>query len=332
MDIEIQKRLVIGIFASLTFVASLASAETVDDWIMRAYEGKAEPNYCAEKAIAADPTNPKGYYIRGLFVVENPRADEAALKGAVADLNKALELAPNMADALVARADAHERLGETTAAEKDLQQARVLRKTGKTYELSQLDEQIKVKHGNPNVLMDRAFTRMRSGDYRGAISDFEAYQAAVGGSHNSQVFTFKASAFESLGDIDGAIAAYTEGIHYFPEYPRLYEQRGRVRAIAGDKEGCVRDQLKYQDLVKEGKRRRIAELSEAIDRDSRLTYLLEERAKILIDLGEYDLAEKDIKAMEESDPLDFQTKRLKRMLEERIKQHNEMNGSVKDTQ
>lgn len=308
-----------GIFVSFTVMAPLVSAETVEDWIMRAYEGKADPEYCAEKAIATDPTNPKGYYIRGLFVVENPRADEAALKRAVADFNKALELAPNMADALVARADAQARLGAAAAAEKDLQQAKILRKSGKTYELRQLDEQVKDEHGNPNILLDRAFARMRTGEYRGAISDFEAYQAVVGAGYDMQVFIYKANACESLGDIDAAIAAYTEGIRYFPENPRLYEQRGRVRAIAGDKEGCVRDRLKYQGLVKEGQRQRVAELSEAIDRDPKSTYLLKERAEILIRLGEYDLAEKDIKTMEESDPLDIQAKRLKKRLEERKK-------------
>ncbi len=319
MDISNRKRLMMGIFVSFTVMAPLVSAETVEDWIMRAYEGKADPEYCAEKAIATDPTNPKGYYIRGLFVVENPRADEAALKRAVADFNKALELAPNMADALVARADAQARLGAAAAAEKDLQQAKILRKSGKTYELRQLDEQVKDEHGNPNILLDRAFARMRTGEYRGAISDFEAYQAVVGAGYDMQVFIYKANACESLGDIDAAIAAYTEGIRYFPENPRLYEQRGRVRAIAGDKEGCVRDRLKYQGLVKEGQRQRVAELSEAIDRDPKSTYLLKERAEILIRLGEYDLAEKDIKTMEESDPLDIQAKRLKKRLEERKK-------------
>jgi tetratricopeptide (TPR) repeat protein len=243
-----------------------------------------------------------------------------------------LELAPDLADALVARADAHARLGAATAAEKDLQQAKILRESGKTYELRRLDKQVKDEHGNPNVLLDRAFARMRTKEYRGAISDFEAYQAVVGYGYDVQVFIYKANACESLGDIDASISAYTEGIRYFPENPRLYEERGRVRAIAGDKEGCVRDRLKYQELVKEGQQQRVAELSEAIDRNPKLTYLLKERAEILIRLEEYDLAEKDIKTMEESDPLDFQAKRLKIMLGERIKQHKSMNGSVSDPQ
>lgn len=297
--------------------------DTVEEWIMRAYEGKDDPLYCATKAIEAEPDNPKGYYFRGLFVVENPHADKVALQKAVDDLDKALAIAPNMTQALVARADARAKLGNKESAEADIRRAEALRKASATYELQQADERIRAAPKDADTILNRGFVKMKNKDYRGAISDFDAYQAAVGKGNNMQVFVHKARAQELLGDVDAAIATLTEALHYFPEQARLYEQRSRLREIKGDREGNLKDKMSYQALVRKSKRESITELSESIARNPEAIYLLKKRAELFVQLGDYDLAEKDLENIESSGLTDIQTKRLRKKLKERIKQRVE---------
>ncbi len=72
-----------------------------------------------DKAIEADPKNPKAYYARGFAYLTSSKD----MKKAILDFNKAIELDPQYAQAYLMRGRAHEALGDKDQAKADREKA-----------------------------------------------------------------------------------------------------------------------------------------------------------------------------------------------------------------
>ncbi|WP_298912142.1 tetratricopeptide repeat protein [uncultured Nostoc sp.] len=56
---------------------------------------------------------------------------------------------------------------------------------------------------------------------------------------------------QKKGDLQGAIAAYTEAIRLNPNFAQAYTNRGVVRADLGDNKGAITDLQQAADIFKQ---------------------------------------------------------------------------------
>jgi tetratricopeptide (TPR) repeat protein/predicted aspartyl protease len=160
-------------------------------------EKPAEPNAKAEPAPDADaPKDAEGYSRRGAGFAA--RQDYAK---AVADLDKACELAPSEPRYFYQRAQVHLALRQPFLARADL------------------DQVIKLKPDDVPALVERAALRRTGGERAGAVADLDAADAAAPPQSGERLRM--AAEYEALGRLPKAIANFESWIAVHPDDSRL---------------------------------------------------------------------------------------------------------------
>lgn len=178
------------------------------------------------------------------------RLETQDLDGALAALDKAIELKPDFAEAYFQRQRLHMMRGAMDAALADLDKALlidpemklayVLRgrirmmKSDTKGALSDLDNATGKGHRSDEVYSSRAHLRMMTGDYEGAISDFNTAISMNPG--RIAFYLGRGSARSRTDDDNGALADYTQVIDRFEQ-----EERDRRAAGKGERKATPFD-------------------------------------------------------------------------------------------
>jgi tetratricopeptide (TPR) repeat protein len=137
------------------------------------------------------PDGPEGWNNRG--AARYARGDVA---GALADLDRALDLRPEYPEALNNRGIVRHRLGDAAGA------------------LADFDRALGLRPRYAEALNNRAVTRMAIGDLAGALADFDR---AIGVRPDyADAYHGRAAALHAWGDCDGALADYTRVLDRIP--------------------------------------------------------------------------------------------------------------------
>ncbi len=189
-------------------------------------------NYAAavatfDKAIAANPSDPEGYRLRG-----RSKRETGDLSGSLSDLNTAIKLAPNDYQAVLGRGLTKQRMNDSAGAMADFTRGIQLNPTyagGYAYrgylKLGQKDYQgakadydqaIAIDPGNANYYINRGNTRSALKDHRGAISDYD--RALSIDPRNAITLNNRGWSKEQLGDLTGALADYEASLAIDPNY------------------------------------------------------------------------------------------------------------------
>ncbi len=91
------------------------------------------------------------------------------------------------------------------------------------------------------------FNRLKKGDYRGAIEDFN--KAIEIDPNNSDNFNNRGIARSELGDHQGAIEDYTRAIALDPNDAAAYSNRGNSKSKLKDYEGAISDYSKAIEIA-----------------------------------------------------------------------------------
>jgi tetratricopeptide (TPR) repeat protein len=101
------------------------------------------------------------------------------------------------------------------------------------------------------ALKERGYAKLFSGDHRNAIADFT--EMIYKWPAKPEGFTLRASAYESVGELQRAIEDYTSAITIDPKHPYAYLQRGRIKVQSGDLHGAIFDFSSDMEFSKEGR-------------------------------------------------------------------------------
>ena len=199
------------------------------------------------------PQTAQDYLKSGFVHFQNGNAD-----GALADVNRALELNSNYVDALYLRAALRSKKGDTAGVLADYNKIIELVPSAPGVEVvyhnrsmmrlankdmdGALDDLNKAVSINPKVgaiYNGRAIVRLQKGDLDGALAD---YEKAI------ELNPALPSSFLGRGyfryqkrDFERAIADFTKAIELKPDYADAYVDRGIVRGLKGDVIGAVAD-------------------------------------------------------------------------------------------
>jgi tetratricopeptide (TPR) repeat protein len=143
------------------------------------------------------------------------------LEGAIASLDKAIELKPNYALAYFQRSRLQVMRGGIDAS------------------LADLDKAILIDPELTDAYPARAHLRMMKNDIKGALSDFD--NAIVRGFRSDTVYSQRAAMRMMTGDFKGAIADSDVAISMNPNRIGNYLGRGSAREAAGDRDGAIAD-------------------------------------------------------------------------------------------
>lgn len=148
------------------------------------------------------------------------------LDGALAALDKAIELKPDSAEAYFQRHRLHMMKGAVESALTDLDKALLI------------DPEMKLAY------VMRGQIRMMKGDMKGALSDLDN---AVGkGYRSDEVYSSRANVRMMSGDYVGAISDFNTAISMNPGRIGFYLGRGSARAASGDEDGALAD---YTEII-----------------------------------------------------------------------------------
>jgi len=304
-------------------VSGTIAAQTPDDLTKRAIDaGDVKKAFeLIDKALDIDPEYAPAYIVKAGIYAELDDYD-AAFRAC----DKAIEIAPHYREAYEARALLKEKKGDIQGAKDDRLIQQKLIQEGKSYwldkankDLAQAEEALKKQQAlqgpektgkkearssrYAKALLERARAKLRNGDYKEAIEDYNRYQQTV--QLNSHAFTGKAYAQKKLNDFEGAIKTYTELLSYYPEITTFYEERAKLYEEMGEKEKAERDRAAVKYLHWKNKKESEETCTEQIKKypDRKLAYL--DRANFRIQLGNYEGAIEDYqKAKELSGPED----------------------------
>ncbi len=139
--------------------------------------------------------------------------DDGDAAGAITDLDKAIKLNPNDAEAYKYRAKAKAKLGNLVGAIADYNQA------------------IKLKSDDDYAYSHRGMAKSELGDHDGAIDD---HDKAIRLSPKSAYFyNNRGEAKRSVGDYAGAVEDYNQAIKLNPKYSTAYYHRGLAKEALG---------------------------------------------------------------------------------------------------
>jgi WD40 repeat protein/tetratricopeptide (TPR) repeat protein len=173
------------------------------------------------KAISADPTITKAYYIRGLCEASMGQFDQA-----LADLDRAIVLDPRFGSAYRHRGKLRMQRGQLKEAIAD--ETRAL-------DLFPMDAE---------AYLFRGFCRTDLQDFAGSRDDFARGLELLAEPETEQQFSQRASGRHALGDYAGAVLDYARALELLPETAIFYLGRSQPRLNSGDAEGALRDLAK----------------------------------------------------------------------------------------
>jgi len=142
-------------------------------------------------------------------------------EGAIEDLNQAIKLEPQNAQAYNRRGDAYYRLGDYEQAQTDSSQA------------------ILLNPQDANAYFDRGFAYYELGKYKEAIADYT--QAIKLNSENAYAYYGRGIARTQLKDNKGAIGDFSKAIALKPQYTEAYLQRGILRRRLKLRQAAIQD-------------------------------------------------------------------------------------------
>jgi tetratricopeptide (TPR) repeat protein len=190
-------------------------------------------------SIAEQPVSLAAYFERA-----NQRAGNGDLEGAIADYTHILERDPHNLQAYFQRGQTYNLLGQEAAALSDLNQAihwARMRSLGQLKHfsgtLSETIQTLKTALNKPTmseVKLDCATGKT----IEASIAD---YTRTLATQPSAAAYFNRAQSRALLGDLQGAIADYTETIRLDPNYPQAFYRRGLNRSALGDTSGATQD-------------------------------------------------------------------------------------------
>lgn len=175
---------------------------------------------CLTLAIFASPTLAQSA-AEDHLKTSRARLQNRDLDGALATLDKAIELKPDFAEAYVQRNRLHMMKGAMDSALADLDKALLI------------DPEMK------QAYFERGRIRMMKNDMKGALSDLDN---AIGrGYQSDEVYSSRANLRVMTRDFEGAISDFNTAISMNPGRIGHYLGRGAARSVAGDYDGALLD-------------------------------------------------------------------------------------------
>ena len=169
-----------------------------------------------DKAINLKPNYEEAYNNRG--IVKRHKGD---LEGAIADYTEAINLKPNYEEAYNNRGFAKRHKGDPEGA------------------IADLDKAINLKPNYAEAYNNRGVAKRHKGDLEGAIAD---YTEAINLKPNYvRAYCNCGVAKRHKGDLEGAIADLDKAINLKPNYENAYNNRGAAKIYKGDLEGAIAD-------------------------------------------------------------------------------------------
>jgi len=190
------------------------------------------------ESIVCDPTidlgnNASAYIERsaaclGLMIEDRLRRNpDQALK----DANRAVELAPERADAYAARAMSHAWRGSLGQAIADATVA------------------IMLEPDNDQWYRERSFYMFQVDDLAGSLADLE--QAIVVSPDEMDLYLFRSSTLEELGRTDEAIAGIQEAMMLFPDSAELIRRLGDLYFMTGQDQLALETYQRFNAVASE---------------------------------------------------------------------------------
>lgn len=102
---------------------------------------------------------------------------------------------------------------------------------------------------NIELLVDRAFTADRVGNYRAAITDLD--RALSHAPNRADILVYRASAHRYLGQPEAAMADIDMALRLDPQNPEGLLERGNLKRLAGDDAGAREDWLEVTRVAPE---------------------------------------------------------------------------------
>lgn len=269
------------------------------------------------QAVVKDPNLVYAYAGRGLR-----KQELGDITGAIADFTKAIETNPLFRDAYVWRAEARKQQGDTRGYRQDLQAAEEARKRG-DHAMAELNRGTQSPQDQAQGYLERARHKKNKGDNSGAVEDYNRYLALVGRPKNHLVLFERANAKKRSGDVDGALDDYSTVLRMFPGNADAYAKRAALRRESGDTEGADADLQSLRAIQRAAKLTKVEQLTEALEATPDSSYLLLQRSRLLLDIGNYTNALHDARAVREDDPNVIQAKRLEKKIQRVIREQSQ---------
>jgi tetratricopeptide (TPR) repeat protein len=159
-----------------------------------------------DQAIGLDPTFSRAFTSRGYCKTQKTPPDYA---GALADFSKAVELAPDSAEAYVLR-------GEILFRQKSFKAA-----------LADFEKGAGLDSSYPRVFYDRGLARVQVGDLAGALSDLNK-QVELD-SADVWAYIGRADIRRAMGDVPGELADLNKAVQVDPKCAQAYKDRGALQ-------------------------------------------------------------------------------------------------------
>jgi tetratricopeptide (TPR) repeat protein/S1-C subfamily serine protease len=169
-----------------------------------------------DMAIRIAPQYVKAYYSRG--VAKSNLGDE---KGAMADYDMAIRIAPQYADVYLIRGEAKSKLGDKKGAMAD-------------YDMS-----IRIDLQYADAYLNRGNVKAELGDKKGAIADYD--MAIRINPKYAKAYSNRGAVRSQLGDKQGAISDDNMAISIDPQSAVAYYNRGNGKSNLGDEKGAIAD-------------------------------------------------------------------------------------------
>ena len=177
--------------------------------------------------VAPPPVAPPSAH--ALLGQAGAKARGGDLRGALADLDRAVALDPGLARAWRERALARGLLGDLSGA------------------LADLDQALELDPRDGNTLVERAAARRTAGDLAGAIRDLD--QAVAVAPDMGAAWYNRGNARWAAGDVRAGIEDFTRAIEVDPLLAEAYVNRANARADVGDREGALEDYARALELA-----------------------------------------------------------------------------------
>ncbi len=136
--------------------------------------------------------------------------DRGNYLGAIADLNRAIELDPNFARAYSNRGNTKDELGDSSGAIADYNRA------------------IELNPKYDGAYLNRGITKYNLGDYQGSIADYNKLLKI--NPNNSDAYNARGVSRNKLGDYSGAIADFDRAVKINPNNSLALDNANGVRA------------------------------------------------------------------------------------------------------
>jgi tetratricopeptide (TPR) repeat protein/tRNA A-37 threonylcarbamoyl transferase component Bud32 len=174
--------------------------------------------------------------INGLFWNRTETICEKSAKDVISDFNKTIQLYPQDATTYYYRAVAKSIIGDLEGAISDYNEAAKLNpklnnaSSTKNEEFNNFKWDFDIQHAN--IYLDRAITKEESGDFEGAITDYN--KSIELNPKLVRAYNGRGNAKEAKEDLDGALADYNKAIELNPKDDEAYNNKGDIEYEKGN--------------------------------------------------------------------------------------------------